>query len=151
MNNLYISAEKEHGDESKEFYEMHQMYMQSHSQHLRSIGNSPTRLVTTSMQSPSHHPAGQQHHLHHQTHHPQQLIITQHQQQSQQSLPPQQIHRKTPPPSKGPSSHLIIPNGHSTQLSNGQYSHSAHHQNQHGETRPSVIESNQPAIIIGCI
>lgn len=125
------------------------MYMQSHS-HLRSMANSPTRLVTTSMQSPSHHPVpGPQHHLHHQTHHPQQLIITPHQQQS----PPQQIHRKTPPPppTKGPSTHLIMPNGHSTQLSNGQYSHSAHHQNQHGETRPSVIESNQAPIIIGCI
>lgn len=158
---MKISAEKEHGEESKEFYEMHQMYMQSHS-HLRSIGNSPTRLVSTSMQSPNHHPTGQQHqmgnHLHHQSHHTQQLIITQqqqqqqqHQQQSQQSLPPQQIHRKTPPPSKGPSNHLIIPSGHSTQHSNGQYNHSTHHQNQHGETRPSVIESNQPPIIIGCI
>lgn len=123
------------------------MYMQSHS-HLRSIGNSPTRLVSTSMQSPNHHPAAQQHHLHHQTHHPQQLLISQHQQQSQQqSLPPQQVHRKTPPPpSKGSSTHLIMPNGH-----NGQYSHSAHHQNQHVETRPSVIESNQAPIIIGCI
>lgn len=148
MNKLFTAAEKEHGEESKEFYEMHQMYMQSHS-NLRSIGNSPTRLVTTSTQSPNHHPAAQQHHIHHQTHHPQQLIITQHQHQSQQSLPPQQIHRKTPPPSKVPSNHLIIPNGHSTQLSNGQYNHSAHHQN--GETRPSVIESNQPPIIIGCI
>lgn len=129
------------------------MYMQSHS-HLRSIGNSPTRLVSTVMQSPSsHHATNQQHHLHHQTHHPQQLIITQqqHQQQSQQSLPSQPIHRKTPPPPKGPSNHLIIPSGHSTQMSNGQYNHSTHHQNQHGETRPSVIESNQPPIIIGCI
>ncbi len=129
--------------------------MQSHS-HLRSIGNSPTRLVSTSMQSPNHHTTGQQqqqhHNLHHQTHHPQQLLIAQQQQHQQQSLPPQQqIHRKTPPPSKGPSTHLIMPNGHSTQLSNGQYSHSSHHQNQHGETRPSVIESNQAPIIIGCI
>ncbi|XP_037046771.1 PR domain zinc finger protein 1 isoform X4 [Bradysia coprophila] len=146
-------SDKDHGEESKEFYEMHQMYMQSHS-HLRSIGNSPTRLVSTSMQSSSHHPAGQQQHhsIHHQSHHPQQLLITQHQQQSQQSLPPQQIHRKTPPPpSKGPSTHLLMSNGHSTQLANGQYNHVAHHQNQHGETRPSVIESNQAPIIIGCI
>lgn len=136
--------------------------MQSHS-HLRSIGNSPTRMVSTSMQSPNHHPSGQpqqqqqqqQHHIHHQTHHPQQLLITQHQQQSQQSLPiTQQIHRKTPPPlpPKGSSTHLLMSTGHSTQLlPNGQYNHSVHHQNQHGETRPSVIESNQAPIIIGCI
>lgn len=161
----------QHDPDTKEFYEMHQIHIQSHS-HLRQLSQSPPRLINihsatnssnqsspplsqsnTQMQSqhtssqPTHTLTQlQQHHQHHQ-HHPQQ----QHQQQQHS---PHLMHskiQKGPPSSMQQSSATSI--HHSSHINqngvNNSVSYNGHHQTQNGETRPSVIESNQP-IIIGC-
>lgn len=170
----FYSGDKDHKyHESKDFYEMHQMHLQQQNSHphLRNLSHSPQRLL--SVGSPS---SIDGHSMQHQPISPQLLTIHQQQQHlsssgsSQQSTIPimqQQHHNKSmqkvqqhspqhqqqpqqqqaPPPL-----HMVMSTGHPMSQSNGSShygSHNSHHQQQNGETRPSVIESNQP-MIIGC-
>lgn len=138
--------------------------MQHHLQnqsHMRSMGHHspPPRLLsihssqTHPMQQtpptslPNIHPS-QQHHLH---------LLSQQQQQQSPPLPPSQSQQQSShSQSSVPSDRISMqkmqsphPGMTQSNQTNGHYNgHPSHsHQQQNGETRPSVIESNQPLII----
>lgn len=159
------SNEKEHGeiDSGREIYEyqhqhQQQIHMATHP-HLRHIGHNPSSIICiqsshpnqTSNNSVSQNPAVQISHSHHsQSHqsHQQQTLPQLHPPNSQPVQPPninnndhqmldiQQLKKEQQPPQI--QNHLVQNSSH--------YTHSSHHQNG-GESRPSVIESNQPMII----
>lgn len=151
---------------------MHQMHMQTHP-HLRNLSQSPPRLMSihstsnSSLQSPPLQMQSQPSPALSQSIEmpPQQIVqplhtLTQmqhhhnmHHHQQQQS--PHMMHNKI---QKGPPSSMSATPSHHTMANhinqNGGIGgvgggYHGHNQTQNGETRPSVIESNQP-IIIGC-
>lgn len=118
----------------KEAYDnVHHIHLQTHP-HLRHIGNTQSTLIALQHpQSPHIQQHGQEHHIH----------------QNQQQLPNQsqllqQQHTKTIQKPPQQSNHHAI-QSHLVQNLSHYSTHS--NQQQNGETRPSVIESNQPLII----
>ncbi|GAB0099702.1 Blimp-1 [Sergentomyia squamirostris] len=120
-------GDKDHGDPGQhEIYEMH--HMTSHS-HLRHIGQPPPALIAITSsphhQNPAHSP-----------------------QLTQMRVVPQSI-QQTGPPQPGQKIVTLTKDGtttiQSTHSSPSQGNHYGHQSN--GDSRPSVIESNQPLII----
>lgn len=130
--------DKDHHDaEAKEFYEMQQQMHLQGSSNMRSIGQpAPApRIMPMHGPPPGHQPSMVPNmHLAASVHHPQ------HHPQSHQPMSPQRAAKHQPHSSSNGNN--IPP----TSQPNPHYPHPHPHQS-NGETRPSVIESNQPLII----